>query len=235
MQVWPCVLQGCPLCSRQDSRCPSKASGLVCAVARCLQAVCRLPRCPCTGGTGSTLLIWGLHTCRCTCTVRLVFLLLCVRLSREAVSVLLKASTHGNNARSTGKVACSQPAQSWLLYSSPVVSLVSTWWSSCPFGSLLGPLALRCDHCFSLWCFSARDLMRYCWKTSYDQAGLIKEQTLINVTFQEWSLSRTYLHFVWRRSAGSIKKKTGWKGSGNYAILGYCDLTVNWELMWWTA
>lgn len=153
LRAWPCVLQGCPLCSCQDSRCPSKASGLVRAIASCLQAVCRFPRCCGMDGHG-TCCSSGVcvHTDASVLSGWFPYFSV-LGFSLEAASILLNGSTPGNDVCSTGKVVCSHPAQGWFLYSSLVVSLVSTWWSTCPFGSLLGPLALTCDHCFSVSVF----------------------------------------------------------------------------------
>lgn len=79
---------------------------------------------------------WGMDhaahlgfACRSIWNVRLVSLFLCVGLFLEATSILLNASTPGNDAWSTGKVACLQPAQSWFLYSTLVVSLVFIRWN----------------------------------------------------------------------------------------------------------
>ena len=139
LRVWPCVLQGCRLCSQQDSRCPSKASGLVRAIASCLQAVCRLPRRCCMDGSWSMLLIWGLHTYRCICTVRLVSLFLCVRLSLQAVSVLLNASTPGMmlvHRKSSLFAPCSELVPLQQPGGFPCIHMMKHFWVfSGPFGS----------------------------------------------------------------------------------------------------
>lgn len=124
LRTWRRMLQGCPLCSQQDSRCPSKASGLVHAIASCLQAVCGLPSRWCMDGAWSVLLVWGLYTYRCICTVRLASLFLCVRLSLEAASILLNAS-HPRLGMMSG------PQEMW-----PVCTLLragsfrAAWWFS---------------------------------------------------------------------------------------------------------
>jgi len=120
LRVWPCALQRCPLCSQQDSRHPTKAGGLVRAAARCLQAVCRLPKRCCMDGAWSMLLIWGLHTYRCISTLRLVSLLRCVRLSFEAAPILLNASTAGNDT---------WPTEKWPVHTLlRAVSFAAAWW-----------------------------------------------------------------------------------------------------------
>lgn len=93
-----------PLCSQQDSRRPSKASRLVGAVASCFEAAYRLPKRCSVSGAWSTLLTWGLHVHERVCAARLVCLFPCVRLSLEAASILLKASTPRNDTCSSGKV-----------------------------------------------------------------------------------------------------------------------------------
>lgn len=149
--VWLCVLSSCPLCSQQDLWCLSKASRVVGAMGSCFQAVFKLPRTCCMDGAWSMLLIWNLHMYRCIFTVSSVYPCLCVVLSRAASSTLLNAFTPGNNSWSSGKVACLYAAQSLYPYNSLVVSLVTTWWHTCPLRSLLGPLVLRCDHYISVW------------------------------------------------------------------------------------
>lgn len=126
VRVWSYVLQSCPLCSQQDSWRLSKASGSVGAVGSCLLAVFKLPRSCCTHGAWSMLLIWSLHIYRCMCTVSSIYLCLCAVLSLAASSILLNAFTPGNNAWSSGKVACLYAAQSLFPYNSLVVSHVST-------------------------------------------------------------------------------------------------------------